>query len=78
MTPIELRKKGFQALVDALGCVDAVRFIQQCTPGNGDYTEERHQWLEQLSFDDFRAYVQRQAQPKSSSLDENSKSDVVN
>lgn len=78
MTPTELRRKGFQALVDALGYVDAVRFIQQYTPGNGDYTEERHQWLEQLSFDDFRAYVQRQAQQKSSSLDDNAKSDVVN
>ena len=29
MTPTELTYKGFQALVDALGYVDAVRFIKQ-------------------------------------------------
>lgn len=70
MTPTELRKRGFKALVDALGCVDAVRFIQQYAPGDGDYTKERHEWLEQLSIDDFRAYVQRQPQQRSSSQDD--------
>lgn len=59
MTPTELRKRGFKALVDALGYVDAVRFLQQYAPGSGNYTEERHQWLDQLTLDDFRAYVQR-------------------
>ncbi len=66
MTPTELRKRGFKALVDALGCVDAVRFLQQYDPGDGDYTKERHQWLSQLTLDDFRAYVQRKRQQKSS------------
>ncbi len=70
MTPTELRKRGFKALVNALGCVDAVRFIQQYTPGDGDYTKERDQWLDQLSVDDFRAYVQRQHQQKSCSQDD--------
>lgn len=60
MTPTELRKRGFKALVDALGYVDAVRFLKQYDPGSGNYTEERQQWLDQLTLDDFRAYVQRQ------------------
>lgn len=69
MTPTELRKRGFKALVDALGCVDAVRFLQQYAPGDGDYTQERHQWLDQLTFDDFRAYVQLQDEQESSPRD---------
>jgi hypothetical protein len=52
MTPIELNQKGFKALVDALGYVDAVRFLKQFDNGSGDYTQERHQWLDQLSLDD--------------------------
>lgn len=60
MTPTELRRKGFQALVDALGVVDAIRFLQQYDPGHGDYTKERHQWLDSLTMNDFFAYVNRQ------------------
>jgi len=52
MTPIELQKKGFEALVKTLGIVDAIRFIQQYDSGSGDYTQERHQWLDQLTMDD--------------------------
>jgi hypothetical protein len=52
MTPIELNQKGFKALVNTLGYVDAVRFLKQFDNGSGDYTQERHQWLDQLSLDD--------------------------
>jgi hypothetical protein len=52
MTPIELNQKGFKVLVDALGYVDAVRFLKQFDNGRGDYTQERHQWLDRLSLDD--------------------------
>ncbi|MGF1570392.1 MAG: hypothetical protein ACFCVD_20350 [Nodosilinea sp.] len=41
MTPTELIRKGFQALVDALGYVDAVRFMKQFDQGHGDYTKDR-------------------------------------
>ncbi len=43
--PVELRRQGFEALVAALGWVNAVRFIQQYESGQGDYTQERHQIL---------------------------------
>lgn len=52
MTPIELYRKGFKALVDALGYADAVRFIRQFDSGSGDYTTERHQWLDELTMDE--------------------------
>jgi hypothetical protein len=45
MTPIELNRKGFQALVDSLGYVDAVRFIKQFDNGEGNYTKDRDRWL---------------------------------
>lgn len=51
-TQNEIIKQGYKALVDSLGVVDAIRFIQYFSPGKGDYTEERHQWLEQKSLDD--------------------------
>jgi hypothetical protein len=51
MTPIELNGKGFQALVDSLGYVDAVRFIKQFDNGDGDYTIDRDQWLGDLTLE---------------------------
>lgn len=41
----ELRHRGFQALTEALGWVNAVRFLRQYDPGSGDYTEERRTLL---------------------------------
>ena len=55
MTPIELYRKGFKALVDALGYVDAIRFIRQFDNGSGDYTEEHHQWLDNVTIDEILA-----------------------
>jgi len=43
--PVELRRRGFDALVNALGWVNATRFIQQYERGQGDYTKERHDIL---------------------------------
>ena len=51
-TQNKIVQQGYQALVDSLGVVDAIRFIQYFSPGKGDYTRERHQWLEQKSLDD--------------------------
>jgi hypothetical protein len=41
----ELRHRGFQALTEALGWGNAVRFLRQYDPGVGDYTEERRTLL---------------------------------
>ncbi len=43
--PVELRQRGFEALVASLGWVNAVRFLQQYETSQHDYTEERHQIL---------------------------------
>jgi hypothetical protein len=43
--PVELRRQGFEALVKALGWVNAVRFLQQYDASRLDYTREREQIL---------------------------------
>jgi hypothetical protein len=60
MTPIELNQKGFNALVDALEYVDAVRFLKQFDNGTGDCTQECRQWLDRLSMDDIWTDLQQQ------------------
>jgi hypothetical protein len=52
MTPIELQRIGFDTLVKSLGVVDATRFIHLYDSGSGDYTEERHEWLDKLTVND--------------------------
>lgn len=55
----EIRQQGYKALIDALGVADTLRFLQQLEVGYGDYTKERHQWLNKLTMDDFREYVKQ-------------------
>lgn len=43
--PAELRRRGFQALTEALGWANAVRFLRQYDPGSGNYTDERQEFL---------------------------------
>jgi hypothetical protein len=45
LEPIELRSKGFDALVAALGWVNAVRFIQQFERSGLNYVSERDSLL---------------------------------
>jgi hypothetical protein len=60
-TQQELVRQGYQALVNTLGVVDTIRFIQHFSPGQGDYTKDRHEWLDQISREDiFTSMKQRQ------------------
>jgi hypothetical protein len=59
ITPVELNRKGFKALIDTLGYADAIRFIRQFDNGSGNYTEERHQWLDKLTLEDIWANIQQ-------------------
>ncbi len=63
MTPIELNRKGFQALVDSLGYVNAVRFIKQFGNGDGDYTRDRDRWLGDRTLDNIWAELKPQQDP---------------
>ncbi len=59
MTPIELRRKGYQVLVNNLGQINAIRFLQQVGWGNGDYTKERANQLSRVTREDFWQDIQR-------------------
>jgi len=43
----EIRKIGIKALTQSLGPIGMVRFLQSFEMGYGDYTKERHEWLEE-------------------------------
>lgn len=51
LTLPELRRLGLEALRKRLGAAGAVRFLQLFDPGSGNYTEDRHAWLDDLSID---------------------------
>jgi hypothetical protein len=62
MTLLEIRREGFQALLDRLGPAGTIRFLQQYDPGRGDYTRDRHLWLDSLGDDETVAAVQQRQQ----------------
>jgi len=51
-TQQEIIKQGYQALIESLGAIDTIRFIQYFSPGQGDYTKERHEWLDLTPLED--------------------------
>lgn len=57
MTPQEIRAAGIEALSRELGFVGMVRFMQQFDMGQGDYSKDRHAWLDQYSVDDIAKMV---------------------
>ncbi len=59
MKSSELRQQGYQALIEALGVVGAIKFLQQLEVGYGNYTQERHQWLDNLTFEDFESFLKQ-------------------
>jgi len=59
MTPTELRQQGYQALVDRLGAVNAIRFLQDIAGGSGDYTQQREETLNEVTREELWQDVQR-------------------
>lgn len=55
----EISRRGYKALIQELGYAGAARFLLRFESGSGDYTKDRHQGLEQLTMDDFRAFVHK-------------------
>lgn len=53
----ELKQQVYKALIDALGVVGTIKFLQQLQVGYGNYTKEPYQWLDNLTFDDFEDFL---------------------
>jgi len=51
MTLEQIRVTGIAALMQALGPEGMIRFLQQFETGSGDYSTQRHQWLDSLTID---------------------------
>ena len=58
MTPQQIRVAGLAALSRELGLVGMIRFMQQFEIGQGDYSTDRHQWLDRYTVDDIVQMVQ--------------------
>jgi hypothetical protein len=50
-----------EALVQALGQIGMVRFLQQFEVGRGDYTKERNLWLGKMSIHDIVRGIEEQS-----------------
>ena len=59
MTLEQVRVVGYSALLRDLGPVNMVRFLQQFETGRGDYTVERHQWLDQYTVEEIVQEIQK-------------------
>jgi len=47
-----IRQTGIEILNRELGPVAMIRFLQQYERGYGDYSKERHEWIDNLSVSD--------------------------
>lgn len=65
MTLEQIRVTGLAALMEKLGPDGMIRFLQQFETGTGDYTAERHQWIDQWDIDTLMVKL-RERQTKSS------------
>jgi hypothetical protein len=36
-----------------------IRFLRQFEPGSGNYTQERHQWLDQFTVEDIFTHIEQ-------------------
>ena len=63
MTLEQIRVAGLAALMEKLGPDGMIRFLQQFEAGTGDYSTERHQWVDQWDIDTFIAKI-RERQSK--------------
>jgi len=55
----KIRKAGMDALAQALGPIDLVRFLQQFDMGKGDYTKERERWLGRMGIKEIKESIER-------------------
>ena len=59
MTLEQIREAEYRVLLQELGPVNLVRFLQQFETGYGDYTQERREWLDQYTIKEIAQDIQR-------------------
>lgn len=63
MTLEQIRVTGLAALMQALGPDGMIRFLQQFETGSGNYSTQRHQWLDGLNIDQVIEQVRQRQKP---------------
>ncbi len=54
-----VREKGLKILKDNLSPVELIEFLQIISNGNGDYTKEKYENIEDISIEDFEKYLEK-------------------
>ena len=54
---LKLHERGLRALAKELGPAGMIRFLQLYESGSGDYTKERHQWLDKVTPEEINAGI---------------------
>ena len=52
-----IRRLGIEALTEKLGPIGMIEFMRQFDSGYGDYTKERHSWLDDLTIEDISSEI---------------------
>ena len=55
----QIRIAGMEALARELGVVGMVRFLQQFETGHGDYSKDRHKWLDDQDMETIVKRIQK-------------------
>lgn len=64
LTLDEIRRLGNAALARELGPVGMIRYLQQFETGSGDYSKDRHQWLDTWNIDSMIEKIRERQKPK--------------
>lgn len=62
-TATQLAADGFAALVEKLGMAEALRYVRLYQQGAGNYTRDRHKWLDEMSHDQIATLMARTKKP---------------
>ena len=63
MTDEQIHQRGIEALVNQLGLLGTIRFLQQYGT-EGNYSVDRHQWLSDLDFKTLAKQIQQAREEK--------------
>ena len=58
----QIRITGMEVLARELGIVGMIRFLQQFETGYGDYSKDRHKWLDNQNMDTVVKRIQEKRQ----------------
>ena len=59
MSLYEIRLEGWKALTERLGPAGAMRFMMQYDPGQGDYSNERHEIFDALTMEELLQTIEQ-------------------